>query len=138
MKFQKKTESALNYYQRSATRNSFENLKMFLDGKKLLISKDSRIPKAQFQILFLWTWYSLFTNHKQRKIANRKRKNRMNVSLPGVPGIVTFFYKSSEPLIFLGFFDFVKTIKLLITQKRPHKHRSTVRAGWSKVRLSVV
>jgi hypothetical protein len=39
------------------------------------------------------------------------------IIVPGVPGIVTFIDKNIELLIVLGFFSFVKTIKLLVTQK---------------------
>ncbi len=40
-----------------------------------------------------------------------------SIKLPGVPGIAYFIYKNIELLISLGFFDFVKTIELFITQK---------------------
>ncbi len=46
--------------------------------------------------------------------------------VPGVSGIVTLKEKKYWTPEFLGFFGFVKTIKLLITQKKlRHKHKIT-------------
>jgi hypothetical protein len=57
------------------------------------------------------------------------KPNLVKLVVPGVPEIVAFIDKNIEPLIFLGFFGFVKTIKPLITQKKlRHKHKISARA----------